>query len=140
VDGTVDSTQTPAAAAAEQPSPGPTWQLGGSKKPAAAAAAAGEGEGGGGGNVGTVVEEEARSGTANVLAAVLTAAATAVVEAPLELFRHNSQAGQFQGNFVREMWKVSRHWGCGKVEQLAKGVVKGREGRRGRVADGQGES
>lgn len=42
----------------------------------------------------------------NVAAAVITAALTAVFEAPLELFRHNSQAGQIQGNFVKEMWKV----------------------------------
>eukprot|EP00878_Enallax_costatus_P023417 GHUV01024908.1.p1 GENE.GHUV01024908.1~~GHUV01024908.1.p1 ORF type:complete len:329 (+),score=115.82 GHUV01024908.1:267-1253(+) len=44
----------------------------------------------------------------NVASAVITAALTAVFEAPLELFRHNSQAGQIQGNFVKEMWKVSR--------------------------------
>lgn len=48
----------------------------------------------------------------NCAAAVITAAITALVESPLELFRHNSQAGQIQGNFLREMWRVSRPW-CG---------------------------
>jgi hypothetical protein len=43
----------------------------------------------------------------NCGAAVITAAITALVESPLELFRHNSQAGQIQGNFLREMWRVS---------------------------------
>lgn len=43
----------------------------------------------------------------NCVAAVITAAITALVESPLELFRHNSQAGQIQGNFLREMWRVS---------------------------------
>jgi hypothetical protein len=42
----------------------------------------------------------------NCSAAVITAALTALVESPLELFRHNSQAGQIQGNFLTEMWKV----------------------------------
>lgn len=45
---------------------------------------------------------------ANVLSAILTAAITALVESPLELFRHNSQAGQCQPNFVAEMWRVRR--------------------------------
>lgn len=44
----------------------------------------------------------------NCVAAVITAAITALVESPLELFRHNSQAGHIQGNFIREMWRVSR--------------------------------
>jgi hypothetical protein len=42
----------------------------------------------------------------NCSAAVITAALTALVESPLELFRHNSQAGQIQGNFLAEMWRV----------------------------------
>lgn len=46
----------------------------------------------------------------NCVAAVITAAITALVESPLELFRHNSQAGQIQGNFLREMWRVSQGW------------------------------
>jgi hypothetical protein len=43
----------------------------------------------------------------NCAAAVITAAITALVESPLELFRHNSQAGHIQGNFIREMCRVS---------------------------------
>ncbi|GBF88166.1 mitochondrial carrier protein [Raphidocelis subcapitata] len=67
---------------------------------AAAAAAGQEGDGGGG-----------RSGnamTTNLAAAAMAAVATALVEAPLELFRHNAQAGTCAagGNFMREMWRV----------------------------------
>lgn len=51
----------------------------------------------------------------NIAAAVITAALTAVFEAPLELFRHNSQAGQIQGNFVKEMWKVTLCYACTDV-------------------------
>lgn len=47
----------------------------------------------------------------NCVAAVITAAITALVESPLELFRHNSQAGQIQGNFLREMWRGLRKSG-----------------------------
>lgn len=47
----------------------------------------------------------------NCSAAVITAALTALVESPLELFRHNSQAGQIQGNFLAEMWRVLRKSG-----------------------------
>jgi hypothetical protein len=43
----------------------------------------------------------------NCVAAVITAAITALVESPLELFRHNSQAGHIQGNFIKEMLRVS---------------------------------
>jgi hypothetical protein len=41
-------------------------------------------------------------------AAVLAAVATAVVEAPLELFRHNAQAGTgaMGGDFFGAMWRV----------------------------------
>lgn len=43
-------------------------------------------------------------------AAAIAAVATALVEAPLELFRHNAQAGTCAagGNFMREMWRVGR--------------------------------
>jgi hypothetical protein len=47
----------------------------------------------------------------NMWSAAITAAVTALVEAPLELFRHNSQAGQLQGNFVRAMWRTLRRSG-----------------------------
>jgi hypothetical protein len=43
----------------------------------------------------------------NVVAAVITAAVTALVESPLELFRHNSQAGHVAGNFLPAMFKVA---------------------------------
>lgn len=51
-------------------------------------------------------EEDDGKLAANVLAAFLTAALTAVVEAPLEMFRHNAQAGQLKGSFIKEMWRV----------------------------------
>lgn len=40
---------------------------------------------------------------ANMLAASIGALATALVESPVELFRHQAQAGTVNGNFVQEM-------------------------------------
>lgn len=67
--------------------------------PAAAGEAAGE----------APLSQEVGEGsmTVNIASAVITAVVTALVEAPLEQFRHNSQAGNIKGNFVREMWRVS---------------------------------
>lgn len=48
---------------------------------------------------------------ANVVAAVMAAFITAVVESPVELFRHNQQAGTTKGNFLREMVTVVRRDG-----------------------------
>lgn len=48
---------------------------------------------------------------ANVTAAALAAIITAVVEAPVELFRHNAQAGLVKANFLKEMVKVTRRSG-----------------------------
>jgi hypothetical protein len=42
----------------------------------------------------------------NMGAAIITAALTALVESPLELYRHNSQAGHIQGNFLTAMLQV----------------------------------
>lgn len=47
----------------------------------------------------------------NMLAAALAALATAVVESPVELFRHNQQAGLVKGDFMREMASVVRRQG-----------------------------
>lgn len=60
----------------------------------------------------------------NILSAVITAAITALVEAPLETFRHNSQAGTICGNFVLEMIRVARRSGpralyCGLLPYCA---------------------
>lgn len=75
-----------------------------------AAAAAAAGVSGDGEAVSVQVAEG--SLLVNCVSAVITAALTALVESPLELFRHNSQAGHIQGNFLTEMWKVSRQpWG-----------------------------
>ena len=49
--------------------------------------------------------------TANIAAAVLAASVTAVVESPVELFRHNQQAGLIKGDFLREMVTVVRRDG-----------------------------
>ncbi|KIY98003.1 hypothetical protein MNEG_9958 [Monoraphidium neglectum] len=68
---------------------------------------AGVDAGGGGGGA-----DEGHGGAggmkANLAAAVLAAVATAVVEAPLELFRHNAQAGTgaMGGDFFGAMWRV----------------------------------
>lgn len=55
---------------------------------------------------------------ANIFAAVVAALCTAVVEAPIELFRHNAQAGLVKGSFIKEMFRVlkkngprSLYWG-----------------------------
>ncbi|KAI8462430.1 MAG: mitochondrial carrier domain-containing protein [Monoraphidium minutum] len=50
------------------------------------------------------------SAAVNLAAAVLAAVATAMVEAPLELFRHNAQAGTgaMGGDFLGAMWRVAR--------------------------------
>lgn len=47
----------------------------------------------------------------NILAAAFAALATAVVESPVELFRHNQQAGIVKGDFMREMASVVRRQG-----------------------------
>lgn len=43
------------------------------------------------------------SHSANMLAASIGALATALVESPVEMFRHQAQAGTVGGNFVQEM-------------------------------------
>jgi hypothetical protein len=64
----------------------------------AAAAAAAHGEHGG-------------SGWANMFAAVMGALATALVESPVELFRHQAQAGVVGGNLLGEMAGAVRRGG-----------------------------
>ncbi|KAG2491952.1 hypothetical protein HYH03_009684 [Edaphochlamys debaryana] len=46
-------------------------------------------------------------------AAAFAALATALVESPVELFRHNAQAGLVQSNFLREMVTTVRREGFG---------------------------
>ena len=48
---------------------------------------------------------------ANITAAFLAAFLTAVVESPVELFRHNQQAGIIKGDFLREMLSTVRREG-----------------------------
>lgn len=48
---------------------------------------------------------------ANITAAALAAIITAVVEAPVELFRHNAQAGIVKANFMKEMVRVTKRSG-----------------------------
>jgi hypothetical protein len=43
------------------------------------------------------------SSDANLMAATVGALATALVESPVELFRHQAQAGVGNGNFLSEM-------------------------------------
>ncbi|KXZ54726.1 hypothetical protein GPECTOR_4g794 [Gonium pectorale] len=50
---------------------------------------------------------------ATFAAAALAAVATAIVESPVELFRHNAQAGLVQSNFMREMASTVRREGFG---------------------------
>lgn len=52
------------------------------------------------------------SQSANMLAASIGALATALVESPVELFRHQAQAGTVGGNFVQEMVKTVRTQVC----------------------------
>lgn len=49
--------------------------------------------------------------TANLFAAVMGALATALVESPVELFRHQAQAGLVSGNFMKEMMVTLRTQG-----------------------------
>lgn len=53
------------------------------------------------------------SQSANMLAASIGALATALVESPVELFRHQAQAGTVGGNFMQEMAKTVRTQGVG---------------------------
>ena len=47
--------------------------------------------------------DSSSSQSANMMAASIGAIATALVESPVELFRHQAQAGTVGGNFVQEM-------------------------------------
>ena len=51
----------------------------------------------------------------NMGAAIITAALTALVESPLELYRHNSQAGHIPGNFLTAMVQVRPGGGDSEV-------------------------
>lgn len=55
------------------------------------------------------------SHSANMLAASIGALATALVESPVELFRHQAQAGTVGGNFVQEMATSVRKNGIGSL-------------------------
>ncbi|GLC69728.1 hypothetical protein PLESTF_000873400 [Pleodorina starrii] len=59
--------------------------------------------------------DEGRAGRAlaTFAAAAVAAVATALVESPVELFRHNAQAGLVQPNFMREMVATVRKEGVG---------------------------
>lgn len=54
-----------------------------------------------------------RRTAATFAAAFFAAVATALVESPVELFRHNAQAGLVQPNFLREMVSTVRREGVG---------------------------
>ncbi|GAX73771.1 hypothetical protein CEUSTIGMA_g1222.t1 [Chlamydomonas eustigma] len=53
--------------------------------------------------------------TANLIAAALGALATALVESPVELFRHQAQAGLISGNLIKEMATSVRNHGPGSL-------------------------
>ncbi len=73
-------------------------------KRAAVAAAEGGGKGGKGGKGGGSGDEDGGSpGAATAFAAVVGAIATALVESPCDLYRHQAQAGMIQGNFLSEV-------------------------------------
>jgi solute carrier family 25 S-adenosylmethionine transporter 26 len=59
---------------------------------------------------------------ANILAATFAAFVTAVIEAPVELFRHNQQAGLVSRHFFHEMVSAVRRNGpageCGRAASL----------------------
>jgi hypothetical protein len=74
---------------------------------AAGAAAAGSHSGGHG--------EHGDTGWANMFAAVSGALATALVESPVELFRHQAQAGVGGGNLLGEMAAAVRKGGPGAL-------------------------
>lgn len=63
----------------------------------------------------SVVAENGRIGcaAATFAAAAVAAVATALVESPVELFRHNAQAGLVAPNFMREMVATVRKEGVG---------------------------
>jgi hypothetical protein len=67
-------------------------------------------------------------------AAVIAAVATALVEAPLEMFRHNAQAGTCAagGNFLGAMWRVMRD--ARSPLPLYRGLTGGSPGRGGGAA------
>ncbi|KAJ9506965.1 hypothetical protein QJQ45_016546, partial [Haematococcus lacustris] len=58
-----------------------------------------------------------RRTTANLIAAVVGALATALVESPVELFRHRAQAGLISGHLIMEMGKAMRGGGPGALWQ-----------------------
>ncbi|KAG1679403.1 hypothetical protein FOA52_007694 [Chlamydomonas sp. UWO 241] len=53
--------------------------------------------------------------TANMIAAAVGAFSTAIVESPVELFRHQAQAGIISGNLMREMGNSVRRNGPGAL-------------------------
>ncbi|KXZ43612.1 hypothetical protein GPECTOR_85g342 [Gonium pectorale] len=72
----------------------------------------GSGHGGHGGGGGEGDASDVRLlATANMVGATVGAIATALVEGPLELFRHQAQAGLISGNLFREMGNVVRTQG-----------------------------
>lgn len=69
------------------------------------------------------------SQSANMLAASIGALATALVESPVELFRHQAQAGTVGGNFMQEMAKTVRtqvrQYLLDDMGSTAQGIAKG---------------
>lgn len=59
--------------------------------------------------------EGSSGGAANLLAATVGALATALVESPCELFRHQAQAGAVSSNFLGEMSTAVRRHGIGAL-------------------------
>jgi hypothetical protein len=55
------------------------------------------------------------SPSSNLLAATIGALATALVESPCELFRHQAQAGLVGGNFMVEMGRAVQRGGPGAL-------------------------
>ncbi|KAG2424442.1 hypothetical protein HXX76_014495 [Chlamydomonas incerta] len=99
-------------AAAEGAGAGSDAAAAGAKK-----AAGGGAHGGGGGGHGGGLEEAPEGAdvgmlaSANMVGATVGALMTALVEGPLELFRHQAQAGIISGNLFREMSNVVKKQG-----------------------------
>lgn len=61
---------------------------------------------------------------ANLLAASIGAIATALVESPVELFRHQAQAGAVNGNFVQAMVDTVRKQVSAAAAHLVPAVTR----------------
>mmetsp|Transcript_26483 Transcript_26483/g.67332 ORF Transcript_26483/g.67332 Transcript_26483/m.67332 type:complete len:462 (-) Transcript_26483:520-1905(-) len=64
---------------------------------------------------GTPHDDLSNKTSANMFAAIVGALATALIESPVELFRHQAQAGLISGNLVAEMGRAVRGGGPGAL-------------------------